>query len=87
MIRVDRKLGSTDVLDASTDLFIRRGPPDEMRSDNIRSDNGPEFIARKVPGRIAAAGAKTAQVEPGKPTQNAYIESFNGRFRDEFLRS
>ena len=51
MIRVDRKLNSTDVLDALTDLFILRGPP-----EYIRSDNGPEFIAQKVRDWIAAVG-------------------------------
>jgi transposase InsO family protein len=48
MIRIDRKLNSTDVLDALTDLFILRGPP-----EYIRSDNGPEFIAQKVRDWIA----------------------------------
>ena len=59
MIRVDRKLNSTDVLDALTDLFILRGPP-----EYIRSDNGPDFIAKKVRDWIAAVGAKTAYIEP-----------------------
>ncbi len=80
MIRVDRKLNSTDVLDALTDLFILRGPP-----EYIRSDNGPEFIAQKVRGWIAAVGAKTAYIEPGSPWENGYCESFNARFRDELL--
>ena len=80
MIRVDRKLNSTDVLDALTDLFILRGPP-----EFIRSDNGPEFIARKVRDWIAAVGAKTAYIEPGSPWENGYCESFNARFRDELL--
>ena len=80
MIRVDRKLNSTDVVDALTDLFILRGPP-----DYIRSDNGPEFIARKVRDWIAAVGAKTAYIEPGSPWENGYCESFNARFRDELL--
>lgn len=62
MICVDRKLNSTDVLDALTDLFILRGPP-----EYIRSDKGPEFIAQKVPDWIAAVGAKTAYTEPGSP--------------------
>ena len=77
MIRVDRKLNSTDVLDALTDLFILRGPP-----EYIRSDNGPEFIAQKVRDWIAAVGAKTAYIEPGSPWENGYCESFNARFRD-----
>ena len=80
MIRVDRKLNSTDVLDALTDLFILRGPP-----EYIRSDNRPEFIALKVRDWIAAVGAKTAYIEPGSPWENGYCESFNARFRDELL--
>ncbi len=59
-IRVDRKLNSTDVLDALTDLFILRGPP-----EYIRSDNGSEFIAQKARDWIAAVGAKIAYIEPG----------------------
>ena len=59
MIRVDRKLNSTDVLDALTDLFILLRPP-----EYIRSDNGPEFIAHKVRDWIVAVGAKTAYIEP-----------------------
>jgi len=80
MICVDRKLNSTDVVDALTDLFILRGPP-----EYIRSDNGPEFIAQKVRDWIAAFGAKTAYIEPGSPWENGYCESFNVRFRDELL--
>ncbi len=80
MIRVDRKLNSTNVVDALTDLFILRGPP-----AYIRSDNGPEFIAHSVRDWIAAVGAKTAYIEPGSPWENGYCESFNARFRDELL--
>ncbi|NNF78095.1 MAG: IS3 family transposase [Rhizobiales bacterium] len=80
MIRVDRKLNSIDVVDVLTDLFILRGPP-----EYIRSDNGPEFIAQKVRDWIAAVGAKTAYIDPGSPWENGYCESFNARFRDELL--
>ena len=80
MIRVNRKLNSTDVVDALTDLFILRGPP-----AYIRSDNGPEFVAEKVRKWITAVGAKTAFIEPGSPWENGYCESFNARFRDELL--
>ncbi len=66
MIRVDRKLNSIDVVDALTDLFILRGPP-----EFIRSDNGPEFIAEKVRDWIGAVGAKTAFIEPGSPWERA----------------
>ena len=79
-IRVKRKLNSTDVIDALTDLFILRGVP-----AYIRSDNGPEFIAEAVRDWIKPVGAKTAYIEPGSPWENGYCESFNGRMRDELL--
>lgn len=80
MIRVDRKLNSTDVRDALTDLFILRGPP-----EYIRSDNGPKFMAQKVRDWIAAVSAKTAFIEPGSPWENGYCQSFNACFRHELL--
>ena len=80
MIRVDRKLNSTDVVDALTDLFILRGAP-----EYIRSDNGSEFIAKKVRDWITAVGAKTAYIELGSLWENGFCESFNARFRDEML--
>ena len=79
-IRVKRKLNSTNVIDVLTDLFILRGVP-----AFIRSDNGPEFVAEAVRKWISAVGAKTAYIEPGSPWENAYCESFNSRFRDELL--
>ena len=79
-IRVRRKLSSVDVIDVLTDLFILRGPP-----AFVRSDNGPEFVAEAVREWIAAVGTKTAYIEPGSPWENGYIESFNARFRDELL--
>ncbi|MDP6680655.1 MAG: IS3 family transposase [Pelagibacteraceae bacterium] len=79
-IRVKRKLNSTDVIDTLTDLFILRGIP-----AYIRSDNGPEFVAQAVRDWIKAVGAKTAYIEPGSPWENGYCESFNARFRDECL--
>lgn len=82
MIRVDRKLNSVDVVDALTDLFILRGPP-----EYIRSDNGPEFVAEKVRDWITAVGARTTFIEPGSPWENGYCEAFNARFRDELLNS
>ncbi|WP_156916806.1 IS3 family transposase [Leisingera aquimarina] len=78
--RVRRQLNSTEVIDVLTDLFILRGVP-----AYIRSDNGPEFIAEAVRGWIKAVGAKTAFIEPGSPWENGYCESFNGRMRDELL--
>ena len=79
-IKVQRKLNSTDVIDALTDLFILRGTP-----AFIRSDNGPEFVAQAVRDWITAVGTKTAYIEPGSPWENGYCESFNGRMRDELL--
>ena len=63
-----------------SDLFILRGVP-----AYIRSDNGPEFVAQTVRDWIAAVGASTAYIEPGSPWENGYCESFNARFRDELL--
>ena len=79
-IRIDRKLNSSDVIDVLSDLFILRGVP-----DHVRSDNGPEFIARAVQEWIVAVGAKTAFIEPGSPWENGYCESFNSKLRDELL--
>jgi putative transposase len=79
-IRVARRLNSTDVIEALCDLFIDRGIP-----AHIRSDNGPEFIAAALREWIAAVGAKTAYIEPGSPWENGYVESFNGKLRDELL--
>jgi putative transposase len=79
-IRVARKLNSTDVIDVLSDLFILRGVP-----GHIRSDNGSEFIAQAVQDWIKAVGAMTAYIAPGSPWENGYVESFNARFRDELL--
>jgi len=79
-IRIDRKLKATDVIDVLSDLFILRGVP-----RHIRSDNGPEFVAKAVQEWIAAVGARTAYIAPGSPWENGYVESFNARLRDELL--
>jgi putative transposase len=79
-IRIDRRLRSTDVIDTLADLFILRGIP-----VHIRSDNGSEFVANAVKDWIAAVGAKTVYIEKGSPWENGYIESFNGKLRDELL--
>jgi hypothetical protein len=79
-IRVARKLKATDVIDVLSDLFILRGIP-----GHIRSDNGPEFVAQAVQDWIRAVGSKPATIEPGSPWENGYVESFNARLRDELL--
>jgi putative transposase len=79
-IRVSRKLKATDVIDVLSDLFILRGVP-----EHIRSDNGAEFTAKAVQEWMTAVGAKTAYIAPGSPWENGFIESFNARLRDELL--
>ena len=79
-IRISRQLKSTDVIEVLSDLFILRGIP-----GHIRSDNGPEFAAKAVRDWITAVGAKTAYIMPGSPWENGYCESFNSKLRDELL--
>ena len=79
-IKVARKLNSMNVIETLADLFLLRGVP-----GHIRSDQGPEFIAEAVKGWIRAVGARTAYIERGSPWENGYVESFNGRLRDELL--
>ena len=79
-IRVARKLKAADVIDVLSDLFILRGVP-----GHVRSDNGPEFVAQAVQDWIKAVGARTAYIAPGSPWENGYVESFNARLRDELL--
>ena len=79
-IRIDRRLKAIDVIDVLSDLFILRGVP-----EHVRSDNGPEFVAKAVQEWIGAVGAKTAYIAPGSPWENGFIESFNARLRDELL--
>jgi putative transposase len=78
--KVDRQIRSQDVIDELFDLFILRGIP-----EHIRSDNGPEFTARAVRKWLNRLGVKTLFIEPGSPWENGYIESFNGKMRDELL--
>ena len=79
-IRVARKLKAVDVIDVLSDLFILRGVP-----GHIRSDNGPAFVAKAVQAWITGVGAKTAYITPGSPWENGYVERFNARLRDELL--
>jgi transposase InsO family protein len=77
---VARQLKHEDVLAALADLFIERGPP-----ANIRSDNGSEFIATTVQKWLAQVGVTTPYITPASPWENGYNESFNGSLRDELL--
>jgi transposase InsO family protein len=73
-IVVARKLNSDDVLHCLTDLFAIHGPP-----EHIRSDNGPEFIARAVRAWLGWIGVNTLYIAPGSPWENGYNESFNSK--------
>jgi transposase InsO family protein len=79
-ILVARKIKNQDVIDLLFRLFIFRGIP-----EHIRSDNGPEFTAKAVRRWLNCLGVKTLFIEPGSPWENGYIESFNGKLRDELL--
>jgi transposase InsO family protein len=81
-IRIERKLKAIDVIDVLSDLFITRGMP-----EHVRSDNGLEFIAQAVQEWIAAVGAKNAYIAPASPWENGFVESFNARLRDELLNA
>ena len=79
-ILVKRQITAQDVIDVLFELFIFRGIP-----KHIRSDNGPEFTAKAVRKWLERLGLKTLFIEPGSPWENGYIESFNGKLRDELL--
>ena len=79
-ILVSRRISSEDVIDKLFHLFIFRGIP-----EYIRSDNGPEFTAKAIRGWLDRLGVKALFIEPGSPWENGYIESFNGKLRDELL--
>jgi len=77
---VQRHITSQDVLEQLYWLFLLRGTP-----EHIRSDNGPEFTARAVRQWLERVGVNTLFIEPGSPWENGYVESFNGKLRDELL--
>jgi len=79
-IDVARSLKHDDVLHCLSELFLRRGVP-----AHIRSDNGSEFTAKVVRNWLQRLGVKTLYIEPGSPWENGYIESFNGKLWDELL--
>ena len=79
-LEVERRMTARDVIRVLEGLVAERGAP-----AFIRSDNGPEFIARAVQEWIAERGFGTLYIAPGSPWENPYSETFNSRFRDEFL--
>lgn len=81
-LEVGRHYKSVDIIEVLIDLFMIRGIP-----QYIRSDNGPEFIAKAIKRWLGRTGVKSLYVEPGSPWQNGYVESFHSRVRDEFLNT
>ena len=79
-LKVDRSITSEDVIDTLAELFAMRGVP-----RCVRSDNGPEFIARAVRDWLDRLEIEALYIQPGSPWENGYAESFHSRLRDEFL--
>jgi Integrase core domain len=75
-----RRINSHQVIDVLAEAVIEHGIP-----DYIRSDNGPEFVAKQLRKWLAKTGSRTLYIEPGSPWENGYCESFNSKMRDEFL--
>ena len=79
-ILVGRSITARDAVAEIRRLVIERGAP-----DFLRSDNGPEFVAKALRDELKSLGVKTRYIDPGSPWQNPFIESFNSRLRDELL--
>ena len=75
-----RSIRASDVIETLAKLMTDKGVP-----EHIRSDNGPEFTARAIRGWLRGVGARTLYIESGSPWENGYVESFNGKLRDELL--
>jgi len=80
MIRCEQSWSSARVISALADVMVIRGVP-----EHLRSDNGPEFVARDLRKWLAATGAQALYIEAGSPWKNGYCESFNSKLWDEFL--
>jgi len=81
-IHCARRIGSIQVIEQLANAMVTHGIP-----EYIRSDNGPEFIAKDLRKWLSGIGVKTAYIEPGSPWENGFCESFNGTFRDNLLNS
>ena len=79
-IKVGRQLRADDVLHCLTELFVAHGVP-----AHLRADNGPELTNRAVRSWLSRVGSRPLFIEPGSPWENGYVESFNGKLRDELL--
>ena len=81
-LEVDRSITAADVVSVLTELFMIRGVP-----AHIRSDNGPEFVASAIKRLSEITGVENLYIAPGSPWENGYAESFHGRLRDELLNA
>jgi transposase InsO family protein len=81
-IRVQERLNSEDVADTLAGIFKRRGRP-----EYLRSDNGPEFVSNALRSWLEGKGVRPIYIEPGSPWENGFVESLNGKFRDECLNA
>ncbi|ALU89430.1 transposase [Herbaspirillum rubrisubalbicans M1] len=79
-LHVARQIRSNDVIDIQAEAMVTYGVP-----AYLRSDNGPEMVAKNLRRWLASVGSKTLYIEPGSPWENGYCESFNGKFGDELL--
>jgi transposase InsO family protein len=79
-VKVKRHLGHEEAQECLTELFCERRVP-----VHLRSDNGPEFIANALREWLKKPSVKPLFIEPGSPWENSYVESFNGKMRDELL--
>lgn len=80
-LHVARSITNREVIEQLYELFLLRGIP-----EHIRSDNGPEFTAKAIRKWLARVGVKTLYIEPGSPWENGYVESFNDKLQDELLK-
>src|SRR6201999_163046 len=78
LIRAERRWNSARVIEALADVMVLKGVP-----EHLRSDNGPEFVAKDLRKWLADTGAQTLSIVPGSPWENGYCESFNSKLRDE----
>jgi putative transposase len=79
-LRVERRMGSRDLIETLSEVMLEYGIP-----ENIRSDNGAEFVSKELREWLGKLGTGTLYIEPGSPWENGYCESFNGKLRDECL--
>ncbi len=79
-MRAERRWLSAKIISALAGVMVIKGVP-----KHLRSDNGPEFVAKDLRKWLAKTGATILYIEPGSPWENGYCESFNSRLRDEFL--